>query len=170
MAIKAYLVEDHPDIRVTLIDGMESVIPVTFVGQASNEHDALRWLSAHHSEWDVLIVDLFLGKGAGSGFGVLQGCQQRLPAQKVVVLTSYVDEQLLSYCQFLGADAVFDKNDQIEMMVTYCLDHEEDLRRQPPQQGQRTLAALPLLWPRRKALLRAPQALPAPHALVPWQR
>ena len=45
MPIKAYLVEDQADIRNTLIEGMEEVMPVQFIGQAVNEPEALRWLS-----------------------------------------------------------------------------------------------------------------------------
>ena len=182
MPIKAYLVEDQADIRDTLIEGMEQVIPVQFIGQAANEPEALRWLSNNSQVWDVLIVDLFLRKG--SGFGVLDACKVRSPQQKAVVLTSYVDPDVLKQCRALGADAVFDKNDQLEQLVKFCLDHAEDIGKasyaQPyltaapnaiahaPAIAPKILAPLPALMPRLGR--QKPNPLPDTRTLVPWRR
>ena len=179
MAIKAFLVEDQADIRDALIEGMEEVMPVQFVGQAVNEPEALLWLHANNRAWDVLIVDLFLRNG--SGFGVLQACKTRSSSQKAVVLTSYVDAKVLAQCQALGADAVFDKNDQVEQLVAFCLDHAENLgkafhtkvafMRQPDAQGCAPVPApnAVVARPTRKLGKQKPQALPDVRTLVPWR-
>ena len=183
MVIKAYLVEDQADIRNTLVEGMQEVIPVEFVGQAANEPEALKWLAANKSAWDVLIVDLFLRNG--SGFGVLKACCERPASQKAVVLTSYVDVDVATMCRAMGADAVFDKNDQLEDLVKFCLDHAENLGKArdnaPPPPlatiaNDAALASLTLgaMAPKQsRALLhlghRTPQALPTGDKLVPWR-
>lgn len=125
MLISAFLVEDRPDISDTLMDAMEEIASVKFVGVANSEAAARQWLSANDGRWDLAIVDLFLGEG--SGFGVLRDCQHRAPRQKVVVLTSYAQDNVLQRCRDLGADAVFDKSQDVEKLVHFCLDHASNL-------------------------------------------
>ena len=178
MPIKAYLIEDQADIRNTLIEGMEEVIPVQFIGQAVNEPEALRWLSNNSQIWDVLIVDLFLRKG--SGFGVLQACKTRSPQQKAVVLTSYVDPDILEQCRALGADAVFDKNDQLEQLVKFCLDHAEDIGKasyvelnvtpEPNAVAHALVIAPKILIPMPRLRRQKPNSLPDTRSLVPWRQ
>ncbi|MES2415961.1 MAG: response regulator [Pseudomonadota bacterium] len=125
MVLSAFLVEDREDIRNTLIDAMEEIAPVKFVGVAANEGDAKEWLHSHDTNWDLAIVDLFLGEG--TGFGVLKEVQARSPRQKVVVLTSYGEPHLLEHCKHLGADEIFDKSRDVEKLVAYCRQHADNL-------------------------------------------
>jgi DNA-binding NarL/FixJ family response regulator len=125
MVISAFLVEDRPDIRDTLIDAMEEVAPLKFIGLADTEATACQWLAVNDGNWDLAIVDLFLGQG--SGFGVLKDCQNRSPRQKVVVLTSYAQQNVLNRCRELGADAVFDKSQDVEKLVHFCREHAAHL-------------------------------------------
>ncbi|MEO6016357.1 MAG: response regulator [Polaromonas sp.] len=121
MLINAFLVEDKPDLRNTLVEAMEEVAPLRFIGHADSESSARQWLNEHGEDWDLAIVDLYLTEG--SGFGVLQSCRQRKPGQKVVVLTSYSQENILDHCRELGADEVFDKSNDVEKLVRYCRNH-----------------------------------------------
>lgn len=125
MVLSAFLVEDRADIRDTLVEAMEEVAPLKFVGQADTEASAKQWLSANDGRWDLAIVDLFLGDG--TGFGVLKECRDRSPRQKVVVLTSYAQERVLEHCRELGADAVFDKSQDVEKLVEFCRAHADNL-------------------------------------------
>lgn len=125
MVINAFLVEDKPDIRRTLVEAMEEIAPLRFVGHADSETSARQWLGSHNEDWDLAIVDLFLAEG--SGFGVLKDCQQRTARQKVVVLTSHNQENILHYCRELGADEVFDKSQDVEKLVLYCQAHAASL-------------------------------------------
>lgn len=125
MVLSALLVEDRADIRDTLIDAMEEVAPLKFVGVVANEEDAKQWLGANDGNWDLAIVDLFLG--VGTGFGVLKECQDRSPRQKVVVLTSYGQQRVLDHCRELGADEVFDKSQDVEKLVEFCKTHAANL-------------------------------------------
>jgi DNA-binding NarL/FixJ family response regulator len=125
MVLNAFLVEDRDDIRDTLIDAMEEVAPLKFVGVASTEAEARVWLSANDNTWDLAIVDLFLG--LGTGFGVLKEVQSRSPRQKVVVLTSYGQQRILDHCRQLGADEIFDKSEDVEKLVAFCKSHALNL-------------------------------------------
>lgn len=125
MVIKAFLVEDRPDISNTLVEAMEEIAPLRFVGLAKGEAGAREWLAANDGNWDLAIVDLFLAEG--SGFGVLKDCQSRSARQKVVVLTSYTQTNVLQRCRDLGADAVFDKSQDVEELVKFCRLHADHL-------------------------------------------
>ena len=89
MALTAFLVEDNKTIRDTLIPALEDLSTAQVVGFAETEQDATNWLATHGRQWDVAIVDLFLREG--SGLGVLRGCRERLPHQRVVVLFKLCD-------------------------------------------------------------------------------
>ncbi|RYX91904.1 MAG: response regulator transcription factor [Comamonadaceae bacterium] len=132
MLINAFLVEDKADIRRALVDAIEEMAPLKFVGHAADELGAREWLSANDSNWDIAIVDLFLE--AGTGFGVLRDCQARLPRQKVVVLTSYNQQNVLDRCRELGVDEIFDKSTDVEKLVTYCKAHAYELAGKLPLQ------------------------------------
>ncbi len=125
MLISAFLVEDRPEIRETLVEAMEEIAPLKFVGLADSEATARQWLHSHPGGWDLAIVDLFLAQG--TGFGVLIECQTRKLAQKVVVLTSYSQRDLLRRCRELGADEVFDKSQDVEKLVDFCKAHAKTL-------------------------------------------
>ena len=72
-----------------------------------------------HGQWDLVIVDLFLKQG--SGLGVLEACQDRGRGQRVVVLSNYATADMRKRCAQLGADAVFDKSNEIDALVDYRL-------------------------------------------------
>ena len=119
MALITYLVEDSATIRENLISTLEEIAPVQVVGFAETEHEASAWLSAHDADWKLVIVDLFLKEG--SGLGVLKGCQNRGADQKVVVLTNYATTDIRRRCAELGSDAVFDKSNELEELLDYCI-------------------------------------------------
>ena len=118
MSLITYIVEDSATIRENLISTLEEIAPVVVVGFAETENEAVTWLANHDGDWQLAIVDLFLKEG--SGLGVLKGCQNRNPDQKVVVLTNYATSDIRRRCAELGSDAVFDKSNELEMLLDYC--------------------------------------------------
>lgn len=118
MILKTYLVEDNPTIRDNLIATLEELASVDAVGTADNENDGKQWLLKNPQLWDLAILDLFLKEG--SGLGVLAACRDRMPTQKVVVLSNYATADIRQRCAQLGVDAVFDKSNEIEALVDYC--------------------------------------------------
>lgn len=119
MRLKTYIVEDNPTIRENLIATLEELAGVDAVGTSETENEGKLWLTDHLGEWDLAIVDLFLKQG--SGLGVLAACRDRDPTQKVVVLSNYATTDIRQRCAQLGVDAVFDKSNEIDALVEYCI-------------------------------------------------
>ena len=119
MPLKTYLVEDNATIRENLIATLEELVGAENIGTSDNENDAKSWLQANPSSWDLAILDLFLKQG--SGLGVLAVCRDRKPFQKVVVLSNYATADIRQRCAQLGVDAVFDKSNEIDALVEFCL-------------------------------------------------
>lgn len=119
MRLKTYIVEDNPTIRENLIATLEELAFVDAVGTSETENEGKLWLTEHFGEWNLAIVDLFLKQG--SGLGVLAACRDRDPTQKVVVLSNYATTDIRQRCAQLGVDAVFDKSNEIDALVDYCI-------------------------------------------------
>jgi len=117
--LRTYLVEDNPTIRENLIATLEELADVEAVGIAEPESAGTDWLQQNPDAWDLAIVDLFLRQG--SGLGVLTACRERQPHQKIVVLSNYATPDIRSRCAQLGVDAVFDKSNEIDALMDYCM-------------------------------------------------
>ena len=121
MTFRAYIVEDSATIRENLIETRQELAQVEPVGVAETEHEGKKWLAQHDTYWDLAIVDLFLKEG--NGLGVLASCMDRRPQQKVVVLSNYATLEMRNRCLALKADAVFDKSNEIDLLLDYCVLH-----------------------------------------------
>ncbi len=118
MALRIYLVEDNLLIRENLSSTLTEMAGAAFVGWAEGEREAVSWLSDNANDWDLAIVDLFLKQG--NGLGVVGACRTRQTSKKLVVLTNYATPAVRERCLALGADAVFDKSNDIEKLVEFC--------------------------------------------------
>ena len=119
MQLRTYIVEDNATIRENLIGTLEELACIKSVGIAEGEDAGKAWLGHHNDQWDLAIVDLFLKQG--SGLGVLEACRVRGQDQKVVVLSNYATADMRKRCAELGADAVFDKSNEIDALVDFCI-------------------------------------------------
>lgn len=119
MELRTYIVEDNATIRENLIGTLEELASIKALGWAETENEAKSWLGRHGDQWELAIVDLFLKQG--SGLGVLEACRGRAPDQRVVVLSNYATADMRKRCTQLGADAVFDKSNEIDALVDYCI-------------------------------------------------
>ena len=117
--LRTYIVEDNATIRENLVGTLEELACVQSHGWADTEEEATRWLAGNAGDWDLAIVDLFLKQG--SGLGVLQACRTRHHTQRMVVLSNYATPDMRKRCAQLGADAVFDKSNEIDALIDYCL-------------------------------------------------
>ena len=117
-ALRTYLVEDSPVIRENLIAALEELVDIDIVGTAESESVANQWLNHEPAGWDLVVIDIFLK--SGSGLGVLAACRDRAPRQRLVVLSNYATADMRRKCTELGADAVFDKSNEIDALVGYC--------------------------------------------------
>ena len=120
MKLRTFFVEDNPTIRDNLIATMAELADVEAVGVAETEADAVRWLSHNPDAWDLVIVDLFLREG--SGLGIVTSLQHRPPQKKLLVLSTYATADIRQRCLELSADAVFDKSNEIDALIDFCID------------------------------------------------
>jgi DNA-binding NarL/FixJ family response regulator len=117
--LKAFIVEDSPVIRENLVAALEEMAPIDVVGTAEDEASALTWLAEPQNRCDLVVVDIFLK--SGSGLGVLKAAASAGLAAKLVVLSNYATPDMRRKCLELGADRVFDKSNEIDALVDYCL-------------------------------------------------
>jgi two-component system OmpR family response regulator len=117
--LRTYIVEDNATIRENLIGALEELASIEALGWAETESEAKEWLTGQPGGWDLAIVDLFLKQG--SGLGVIEACRDRGANRRVVVLSNYATADMRKRCEQLGADAVFDKSNEIDALVEYCI-------------------------------------------------
>jgi len=120
VTLKTFFVEDNATIRENLIETLLELSEVKPVGFAETEAEGTAWLTAPHNDWDLAIVDLFLRQG--SGLGVVAACQNRKPGQRVIVLSNYATLDVRQRCTELGVDAVFDKSNEIDNLLDFCME------------------------------------------------
>lgn len=119
-ALRTYIVEDSPVIRENLIATLEELVPVRVVGSADSESTAVQWLTDPGHPVELVIVDIFLRRG--SGLGVLRATRAAQPRYRLVVLSNYATAVMRRECLALGADRVFDKSNDIDALIQYCLE------------------------------------------------
>jgi two-component system OmpR family response regulator len=118
MALRVFLVEDSAAQCAYLAQILVAKARVTIAGMAETEGQAIDWLNRNAGQWDVALVDLFLGEGSGAG--VIQHCQNRRPDQSILVMTNHTqDSDLMHRCKLLGADAVYHKATALDSLVAY---------------------------------------------------
>jgi DNA-binding NarL/FixJ family response regulator len=107
-AIRVLLVDDHAVVREGLRTFLELQEGVEVVGEAGDGEEAL--LRAEEERPDVVLMDLVMPRL--DGVGAMRELRRRLPATRVIVLTSFADdEQLLPAIQ-AGAAGYLLKNVQ----------------------------------------------------------
>ena len=118
-ALDVYLVEDNVHVLESLIAALEELAPVHIVGTAADEGVAIDWLQRDGAPCDLAIVDIFLR--SGSGLGVIAAARRRRPGAALVVLSNYATDEMRARCLAAGADRVFDKSHEIDLLVAFCI-------------------------------------------------
>ncbi|RYY90225.1 MAG: response regulator [Comamonadaceae bacterium] len=119
-AVRAFIVEDNPAIRESLVEALGELAGIRTVGQCGSAADAIDWLTAGREEWDVAIVDLLLD-ASGTGLDVLRALRDRPPGRRVVVLTATASGLVRDQCLALGCDEVFDKSIDTDALLDWCM-------------------------------------------------
>ena len=116
--LKVFVVEDSATIRQNLVAALEEWAPVQVVGHADSAGDAIDHLLQSPPPCDLAILDVMLRQG--SGIDVLNALRKAASPLRRVVLTNYATPDMRRRCTLLGADAVFDKSNDIDALVDYC--------------------------------------------------
>lgn len=117
MTTRIYLVEDNLAARGALTDALHGTGQSHVVGASGTEKDATAWLASKPDGWDLAVIDLMLPQG--SGFSALQKIR-KARGQRIVVVTNLVTPEVRERCLAWGADAVFDKVQDLEALLAYC--------------------------------------------------
>lgn len=118
MPVKLLLVEDLPQLQGVVLDLLSTVGDFELVQAASTEAEANLWLDEHQGQWDLAVVDLILEQG--TGMGVVARARERPPGSKVVVFSDYATEGIRRHCLKLGADAAFQKGEDLHAFLAFC--------------------------------------------------
>ena len=105
MSMKILLVDDHAILRAGLKRILEDELPRVVVGEASTAEEALARLG--EAEWEIVVLDISLP--GRSGLDVLPDIRQQYPQARVVVLSSFGDQQFAVRALRDGASAFLTK-------------------------------------------------------------
>jgi DNA-binding NarL/FixJ family response regulator len=121
MRLAVYIVEDEPSIQDSLKVVIEGYLRAEVIGTAPSEAEAVAWLHANRDGWRLLVVDLKLAQGSGLGvLAAIAAGGARAQGCVVVALTNAASPGNREACLRLGADAVFDKAEEINEFLAYC--------------------------------------------------
>lgn len=112
-AIRILVIDDHPIVRQGISSLLSNYPEFEIVGQADNGRTALALVEAENP--DVTLLDISMPNE--SGLTILGQIRQLQPAAKVLMLTSYDDEEYVVGALQAGAQGFVLKNVSDEMLV-----------------------------------------------------
>lgn len=118
MPVKLLLVEDLPQMQRAVMDLLGTVGDFQLVKAVATEAEANLWLDENEGNWDLAVIDLILEQG--TGLGVVARSRNRPAGSKVVVFSDYATEGIRKHCIRLGADAAFQKGDDLQAFLAFC--------------------------------------------------
>ena len=116
--VRVFLVEDVRQMQGVVSDLLNVVGKFDIVAAMRTEAEAILWLQEHPGAWDLALVDLILEQG--TGMGVLPRARAAAPQAQVVVWSDYATPGVRAHCLKLGADAVFQKSQDMHAFMDYC--------------------------------------------------
>jgi DNA-binding NarL/FixJ family response regulator len=124
VGIRVFLVEDVKHMQGVLSDLLQVVGDFHIVASKPTEAEANYWMAENPGAWDVALVDLILEQG--TGMGVVSRAKKLAPRTKVLVLSDYATPGIRQHCINLGADAVFQKSQDMQAFMAYCAELAAD--------------------------------------------
>lgn len=118
MTISVFLVEDLPSLRALVGELLSTVGDFRIVAAVGTEAEARLWLDENRGAWQFAVIDLVLEQG--TGMGVIARCRATAPDAKVVVFSDYATPGIRKHCLKLGADAVFQKGEDLAGFTEFC--------------------------------------------------
>jgi len=117
---RAFLVEDNPLLRDSLIDAMEMEAGIAVIAHAENEEDAINWLAVYSHRVTLVVVDMYLT--SGTGLSIVKQMRDAKLNHPIVVFTNSASDALRTMCLSAGADAFFDKLSEQHLFFAYLRD------------------------------------------------
>jgi DNA-binding NarL/FixJ family response regulator len=91
MTVRILLVDDHEVVRLGMRALLDRHAEMMVVAEAASENEAVEQALEH--EPDIVLMDIRLA--TGSGIDACQRIMEALPATKIIMLTSYAQDELL---------------------------------------------------------------------------
>lgn len=111
--IEILLVDDHSIVRQGIRSLLSGYSDFRVVGEAASVSDALAWIQ--HATADVVLLDIRMPDGVG--LQVLRALRASGNPMKVLILTSFDDDEYVLEALQQGADGYVLKNASDEMLV-----------------------------------------------------
>lgn len=111
--ISVLMVDDHKLMRVGLRSLLEETSNISIIGEAENGKDAINKAKSMNS--DVIIMDL--GLPDMTGIDVIKRIILEKPEQKIIVLTSHIDEKEIMSTLNVGVYAYILKDTNTEFLI-----------------------------------------------------
>ena len=108
-ALTMLLIEDDPETCEAFAASVERMDDLTLLGITADADEAIKLIQDYLPE--VILVDLELRKGSGSGLDVLRGLKElELPVRPfVMIVTNSISSVTIEYARTLGADYIISK-------------------------------------------------------------
>lgn len=111
--IRLFVVDDHPIVRAGFRTIEEMASDIRIVGEASDASEALRGIGSFQP--DVVLLDIRLQNG--NGIEVCRQIKSVSPSPRVLILTSYADEQSILAALEAGTDGYLLKESDTRRLV-----------------------------------------------------
>jgi NarL family two-component system response regulator LiaR len=116
--IKVLIVDDHPVVRNGLITFLENYDDINIIGEAENGKEAIEF--CENSKTDVVLMDIRMPKL--SGIEATDQILKKIPNIKVIILTSFIDKELIANALKVGASSYLLKNEPGEKIIRVIRD------------------------------------------------
>ncbi len=97
------LVDDHVLVRAGIRSLIRQLKDFVVIAEASNPEEAMQELTLCTP--DIVVTDIAMGAGAGSGLDLVRMLKERFPDMAVVILSMHASEELVTEALRLGASA-----------------------------------------------------------------
>ena len=112
-SIRVFLADDHPLLRTGLRLSFGQREDIRLIGEAEDGYSAIEKIKAQKP--DVSLIDLDMPRL--SGFGVIRILRKTFPEMKLIVLSTYNDEDYIEKAMDAGADGYVLKSVKIDELV-----------------------------------------------------
>lgn len=110
------LVDDHPIVRDGIFAALMKVNHIEIVGEASNGDELFRLLDENKVKANVILLDLSMPKMSGAEIAKI--LKEKHPNLKILVFSSYTDEDSIFSSIKAGADGFLPKDAMRDELVT----------------------------------------------------
>lgn len=127
MSLRVLICDDHDMVRDALAKVLNDVDDFQIVTTCSSVEDTISHFEQHADDVDVAVIDVRLQDGLGHD--VTHWIKNHLPYVRIVLLTSFMDDELLVEAYTSGADAIVLKGSPTSELVDAIRDVHASIRR-----------------------------------------